>query len=232
MVRKGLLLSIPLFAVIAALGLAGWMMTPEGQAIAVHWNMAGEADRTAGPIEAFLAISGIALVLIAIFAIAPAIDPRGRNLQRSKPLWLAAWIGSLFILALVQGIITLSAVGLVEMNGSTMPRLIGSVVAIFIMIIGNALGKARPNWFAGIRTPWSLSSDRSWDITHRWGARLFMVAGLISLPVLWITEGQTGWIVMATTIAIAALVPIVLSYLVWRADPERETYSADNHDET
>ncbi|HSH27897.1 MAG TPA: DUF1648 domain-containing protein [Wenzhouxiangella sp.] len=92
MVRKGLLFSIPLFVAIALLGLAGWLMTPEGQAIAVHWNMAGEVDRTTGPIEAFLAIPGTALVLIAVFAIAPAIDPRGRNLQRSKPLWLTAWI--------------------------------------------------------------------------------------------------------------------------------------------
>ncbi len=232
MVRKGLLFSIPLFVAIALLGLAGWLMTPEGQAIAVHWNMAGEVDRTAGPIEAFLAIPGTALVLIAIFAIAPAIDPRGRNLQRSKPLWLAGWLGSLFILAIAQGVITLSAVGLVEMSGSTMPRLIGSVVAVFIMVIGNALGKARPNWFAGIRTPWSLSSDRSWDVTHRWGARLFMAAGLISLPALWITEGQTAWIVMAAAVASAALVSTVLSYLVWRKDPERETYSADNHDGT
>ncbi|HSH26602.1 MAG TPA: hypothetical protein VK972_02355, partial [Wenzhouxiangella sp.] len=64
MVRKGLLFSIPLFVVIAALGLAGWMMTPEGQAIAVHWSAAGEVNRTAGPVEAFLAIPGIALVLI------------------------------------------------------------------------------------------------------------------------------------------------------------------------
>lgn len=231
MVRKGLLFSIPLLAVIALLGLVGWLMTPEGQAIAVHWNAAGEVNRTAGPIEAFLVIPGIALVLIVIFAIAPAIDPRGRNLQRSKPLWLVAWLGSLFILAIAQGVITLSAIGLLEMSGATMPRLIGSVVAVFIMVIGNALGKARPNWFAGIRTPWSLSSDRSWDVTHRWAARLFTIAGLISLPALWLGRGHSGWIVMTVAVAIAALVPMVLSYLVWRGDPERETYSADNHDE-
>jgi uncharacterized membrane protein len=90
------------------------------------------------------------------------------------------------------------------------------------------LSKARPNWFAGIRTPWTLSSDKSWDITHRWGARLFMIAGLISLAALWIAPVNTGWIIMAAAVGAAAIIPIGVSYWIWRNDPERETYSAQD----
>ena len=227
MVRKGLLFSIPLLITIAALALIGWFMVPQGEPIPVHWSASGDVNRTSGHLEAFLAIPAIAVLLTLIFSVAPYIDPRGHNLQRSKPIWLAAWVGSLVILIIAQGVITLSAIGLVDSGGATMPKFIGSAVAVFIAIIGNLLGKARPNWFAGIRTPWTLSSDRSWDITHRWAARLFMAAGLVSLIGLWVTGEQIGWIVMLVAISIAALVPVGMSYFIWRNDPDKETYSAD-----
>ena len=101
-------------------------------------------------------------------------------------------------------------------------------MALFIAVIGNVLGKARPNWFGGIRTPWTLSSDRSWDVTHRWAGRLFMLAGLASVPILWLTPVDTGWILMAVAIGVAALAPVVLSYFVWRNDAQRETFSASD----
>lgn len=227
MVRKGLLYSIPLLLLIAALAAAGWVLTPAGEPIPLHWSASGEVNRSGGHVEAFLAIPGLAALLTLIFAFAPFIDPRGRNLQRSQPLWLTAWLGSLALLVISQGIITLSAVGLIDAGGATVPRAIGSFVAVFFIIVGNVLGKARPNWFAGIRTPWSLSSDRSWDITHRWAARLFFAAGLVSLAAIWLLDGQAGWIVMLATISIAALVPVVISYIIWRRDPRPETYSAD-----
>jgi uncharacterized membrane protein len=227
MVRQGLLFSIPLLIATLAFSVAGWLMVPEGQEIPVHWNTDGEVNRTTGPTEAFVLMPGIALGLTLIFAVAPFIDPRGRNLQRSKPLWLAGWIGSLTIIAIAQGIITLAAIGVIEVGSSILPQLIGSAVAVFIVILGNLLSKARPNWFAGIRTPWTLSSDHSWDVTHRWAARLFIAAGIVSFPALWLSEGQTGWIILTVAVSIAALVPLGLSYVVWRGDPERETYSAD-----
>lgn len=227
MVRKGLLFSIPLIVVIAALAVTGWFMIPHGEPIAVHWSASGEVNRTGSHIEAFVLIPVIALVLTLVLSLVPEIDPRGGNLQRSEPLWLAAWLGSLVILAIAQGVITLSAIGVIDAGGATVPKVIGSAVAVFIAIIGNLLSKARPNWFAGIRTPWTLSSDRSWDITHRWAARLFMVAGLVSLAALWVTGEQIGWIVMLVAVSTAAVVPVAMSYFVWRNDPDKETYSAD-----
>lgn len=177
MIRKGLIASISLMLLITALAALGWFMVPEGEAIPVHWNTAGEVNRTGGPVEAFLAIPGLALGLILVFAIAPKIDPRGRNLERSQALWLTAWLGGLAILAVAQAAITLAAIGVISAGTPTFGRIIGSAVALYIAAIGNVLGNARPNWFGGIRTPWSLSSDRSWDVTHRWAGRLFMIAG-------------------------------------------------------
>jgi hypothetical protein len=40
---------------------------------------------------------------------------------------------------------------------------------------------AKRNWFIGIRTPWTLSSDSVWDKTHKLGGKLFKVSGIIAL---------------------------------------------------
>jgi uncharacterized membrane protein len=232
MIRKGLIGSIPLMVLIIAFSALGWFMAPEGQPIPVHWNAAGEVNRTGGPGEAFLVIPAVALGLVLVFAVAPTIDPRGRNLQRSSALWLTGWIGGLAILAVAQGAITLTAIGVIDAGTPTFGRIIGSAVAVFIAVIGNVLGKARPNWFGGIRTPWTLSSDRSWDVTHRWAGRLFMLAGLLSIPALWLAPVDTGWIIMASFIGIAVLIPFVISYFVWRNDSRRETFSADGTEDS
>jgi uncharacterized membrane protein len=228
MIRKGLIGSIPMMLLIIAFSALGWFLAPAGEPIPVHWNAAGEVNRSGGPGEAFLTIPAVALGLILVFAVAPKIDPRGRNLERSQALWLTGWIGGLAILAVAQGAITLTAIGLIDAGTPTFPRIIGSAVALFIAVIGNVLGKARPNWFGGIRTPWTLSSDRSWDVTHRWAGRLFMLAGLLSVPALWLTAVNVGWIVMAVMIGLAVLISFVVSYWVWRNDPERETFSVDD----
>jgi uncharacterized membrane protein len=43
------------------------------------------------------------------------------------------------------------------------------------------LRKAKRNFFIGIRTPWTLSSDRVWEETHRLGSVLFMISGALAL---------------------------------------------------
>ena len=82
------------------------------------------------------------------------------------------------------------------------------------------MSKIRPNWFVGVRTPWTLSSRRSWNQTHRLAGWLFLAMGL---AVAACGFAQTSWMVaVATTLVIVSMVWIVVySYVVWRDDPER-----------
>ena len=102
MTAKGLIASAGLLAVMAALSAWGWLATPEGAEFPVHWNAAGEADRVGGKAEAFLVMPGIGLLLTGLFAVAPHIDPRGRNLARSFTAFLVGWIGVMVVLTLTQ----------------------------------------------------------------------------------------------------------------------------------
>ncbi len=45
--------------------------------------------------------------------------------------------------------------------------------------MGKYMSEIKTNWFLGIRTPWTLSSDKVWERTHHVGGKIFMVCGLI-----------------------------------------------------
>lgn len=225
MIKRGLTMSLPLLAVIAGLAIYGWLVTPGGASLAVHWNLAGEPDRYGGKAEAFLMIPAIALLVSLLMAAAPLIDPRGRNLHRSSAVYLIAWIGTLFVLAAAQAALTFVATDLLD--NYAIPGLLGGAVSLLIIALGNVLTKARPNWFVGVRTPWTLSSDRAWDVTHRWAGRGFVLSGLSGLAGLLLGAPGTGFVLLGGGALATAVFSVVLSYFVWRQDPRRETFSAD-----
>ena len=112
-------------------------------------------------------------VLGPFLAFIPRFDPRAENLARSGSAY--RWIigSALVLLGAVQVFIVLAALG----NELDVTRFVGVAVGILFVIIGNFLGKTRSSWFLGIRTPWTLSSDRSWTLTHRLGGYLFIATG-------------------------------------------------------
>lgn len=225
MILRGLVISVIVVAAMAALSIWGWMVTPADAQIPVHWSAHGEVDRYGSRLEAFAALPAIAAIISILLALAPQIDPRGRNLAKSGPLLTTVWMGVLALLFVSHLALILSATGTIEPDGSLAPRLILLAVAVFMVVLGNMLGKARPNWFVGVRTPWTLSSDRSWDITHRWAGRGFVVTGLggglagLTLPI------EQAFTVFFTLLGVTVIGAVILSYMSWRSDPDRETYS-------
>jgi uncharacterized membrane protein len=101
-------------------------------------------------------------------------------------------------------------------------RLIVPLVGVLLIAIGALLDQVRPNWFFGIRTPWTLSSERSWSATHHAGRWVF-----IGLGVAMVLAGvlQTGWAIsLAVVLCIAGVLGLVAySYVIWRDDPERSS---------
>jgi uncharacterized membrane protein len=76
------------------------------------------------------------------------------------------------------------------------------------MVIGNYLGKVQPNWFLGVRTPWTLASELVWRKTNRTAGWLFVLAGLVIAVSAFIPSVPTA-AVMGIAIALAALIAVV-----------------------
>lgn len=231
MIKRGLILSLPFIILVLAAAAYGWLNTPQDAEIPVHWDIHGEPDRYGGRMEAFLLMPAITLFLTLLFSIAPSIDPRGSNLKRSSPAWLTVWVGTIAIMALVQISLTLTALGILDETSPVgVPSFVAAGVAILLMLLGNVLTKARPNWFFGIRTPWTLSSDKAWDVTHRWGGRLYILTGLITLIAIFTRPLPEIFYILVGGALGSSVFLVLLSLVVWRGDSERRQFNASDED--
>jgi len=97
------------------------------------------------------------------------------------------------------------------------------LVGAMFMVIGNFLGKIKSNFTMGIRTPWTLTSNLSWNKTHRLVGKLFVVLGALMIVGGFLAQPIVMvWLVIGGSIGTIA-VALPYSYIVWRSDPERST---------
>ena len=61
------------------------------------------------------------------------------------------------------------------------PRAMAAGTFVFLMLLGNVLGKVRRNFWIGVRTPWTLANERVWNATHRLAGWVFVLTGLLGL---------------------------------------------------
>ena len=172
--------------------------------VPVHWNAMGRVDRLASPWILFAVGPGAMAGVIALFALLPVLSPRRFELESFEQTYLAIMLivvgllGYTFLVALQAG-----------RHGSIdVPRALVGGLCVMSILLGNLLGKVRRNFYVGIRTPWTLASERVWYATHRMGARWIVATGAIGLAL--IVAGV--WPLVPVAIAIAGfMVPVVYS---------------------
>ncbi len=204
-VAQGLMLGLPAVA---------WSHVPDR--LAVHWNLAGDADRYAGTWEGLLALPLVALGLSLLLAFLTRLDPGRANYERFGAAYTVIRIAMLAMLAAIHGMVIADALGREPRVSLVVPALTGCL----LVVLGSVMGKTRPNWFAGLRTPWTLSSKRSWTRTHRLGGWLFVLLGTTFVLSGFATSDTDHLIPLLLSVA-GVLALVVYSYLEWRHDPDR-----------
>jgi uncharacterized membrane protein len=209
---------VPLFLVVGmvVVAFALWPIAPE--TFPVHWNIRGEVDRYGGKFEGLLLLPLISVGLYALLFFLPRLDPGRANYPSFRPAFSIIRLAIITFLAIVYACTLFVAFGFNVNMGAVIPVLVGGLFAV----LGNFMGKLRPNWFVGVRTPWTLSSRHSWNLTHRLAGRLFVLMGLaIGACGVWQSAWMVGIAVAINVLSVAWM--LVYSYLAWRDDPERVT---------
>ncbi len=185
-----------------------WPRLPE--MMPSHWNVNGEIDSYMNKTTWVWLFPGITFLLALMFPFLSRIDPKKEKYTLFRRPWLILQMVFVVFFAYMYFIslyISLHPEVLIT------PFIIGGLGVMFTLI-GNYLGKVRQNWFIGIRTPWTLDNEEVWNKTQRLGGLLFTISGLIIFA-----EAFIGWLlpwVVGISIAIAAIVPIVYSYFLYR----------------
>jgi uncharacterized membrane protein len=216
MTRKPLgVASLLLAAAMAVIGVAVALHSPANLQLPIHWSLGGEPDRFASKWVALLVPAVVTSVVAAFFWFLPALEPRSRNLERSRGLYLAAWAALLVVMIAVETI-TLSAA---LHWGLRVFGIMTAAIGVTFVLIGNQLGKSRSMYLVGIRTPWTLASEEVWIKTHRLGGKLMVAGGLLLILAAFvpIPSGLLATI-FAGAIGLMVGVPVVYSYLLWRRE--------------
>jgi uncharacterized membrane protein len=198
--------------VVAAVAHANAAAIP-GDKIAIHWNIAGEADGWIPKDQPFLAfyllpvaIGGV--VVLGLFVL-PWLSPRNFAVESFRTIYdyIFFLVAALFIY--LEGIILWT-----QFHGPALMER-GFLVGIFLFfaLIGNVLGKVKRNFWMGVRTPWTLADPVVWDRTHRLAAWLFVSAGLIGG--LMVVVGVHPAVCLAG-LMIGALSPILYSLVLYK----------------
>ena len=210
-------IAIGLLGVMLVITAWGWIQIPAGKLIPIHWGISGEANGYAPKEIGLLIAPVIAAALTLLLAVVPHFEPRYTNLRRSSGAYGTVVIGFLAFFTGIHALAVAAALG----ASFDMGRLVCIGVGILFAVIGNTFGKVRSNFFFGIRTPWTLTSERSWNRTHRVGGWAFVAVGVATALAGFFAPGLVAFIVLMGGLLVAVVGLFVYSYIVWRDDPDR-----------
>jgi len=217
MIKYGLFWTSVIIVFMIALSLYAWITLPDSQQFPVHWSIDGQPNRYAGKAETLFAIPIISGFLGIVFAILPLIDPRRKNLEASRNLYLAAWVGGITLSGFVHISIVYSAI-----TGSPPSvRIAFIATGLFLAVLGNFMAKSRSNWFAGLRTPWTLSSEHAWSVGNRLSGWGLFITGLLTVGAGFYLPPDWTLMIMMSGILASLVLGTAISYFAWRNDPDR-----------
>lgn len=202
-------------AVIVASTAASILFYPQlPENLVSHWSAAGQADGSMPKSAGAFFVPGMMLFFFGLYVLIPRIDPLKKNIGEFRKEYELLWLALIAFLAYVHGIMLLWNAGarfdfVVWMT----PAFAGLWYAL-----GIVMSRAKPNWFVGIRTPWTLASDLVWEKTHQVGAKLFKAAALLALFGLFLSAEWIAWCIVIPAL-VASFASMAYSYVAWKRLP-------------
>ncbi|MEW9571004.1 SdpI family protein [Rhodanobacter sp. Si-c] len=199
--QRNLWVSVVFVAVAVAAG--AWLYPQLPAEVPTHWDLHNHVNgitsrfwAAAFPTLGVLAVAVLSVVL-------PAASPRQFAIRRFGDVW-----GVLMLV--MQGFVLVASLGMLLAGAGyavSMPTIVMLATGVLYLLLGNYMGKLRRNFFIGIRTPWTLASDAVWERTHRFGGRLFMLGGLVTVLIALVDPAP--WLLL---IVLAAMWLIAAGY--------------------
>ena len=193
-------------------GLLLWNRLPEQ--MASHWNINDQVDGYMPRFWGVFMLPLISLGMFLLFLVIPNIDPLKVNIAQFREAF------NLFIMLITGFMLYLYALTLLWSLGYTtfgMSRAMLPAMGLLFIFIGYILRKAKRNFFIGIRTPWTLSSDKVWDETHRLGAVLFMISGALAFIGAFFGGTTAFWLFFAPLMG-SAIFLVIYSYVLYKQE--------------
>jgi uncharacterized membrane protein len=189
-----------------------WNALPEK--VPTHFNFNGVADRWSDKTFLLLVPAGLGVFIYLLMLFIPLIDPKKKIRQMGDKYSSFRFMLGFFFAMLSVYLLYVSKEG-----GMKNPNLLIALIGVFLALLGNYFQTVRPNYFIGIRTPWTLENEQVWKKTHHLGGRLWMVGGILVAALSFIiNNNHLMGIVFGTLLFVMVIIPVVFSYTEFKKE--------------
>ena len=196
-----------------AMSVAFYNQLPEE--IITHWNTQGEPNGYMSKEVGLFLLPVLGLIITAILLVIPMIDPLKKNIHEFIKYY------NLFILIILGFFLYIHAITILANLGYDIDigQLLSPAIGVLFFFVGVLIGHVKKNYTIGIRTPWTLASEKVWDKTHEKGKTLFKASGVICFFGLIIPE-YAFWFILAP-ILVSVVYLFVYSYIEFRNEEKK-----------
>jgi uncharacterized membrane protein len=183
--------------------------------VPMHWNISGEIDRYGDKSELIMIPFFLPILVYLIFSIVPNIDPKnkfnkmGNKFQNLK-----------FVLTTFMSILTLFIFYTVKRQSLFNPNYVVLFIGALFIILGNCFKTIKPNYFLGIRTPWTLENEAVWKKTHNLGGKLWFIGGILVVLSSLIFDKHLNLTIFLIVTGIITFLPIAYSYVIFKNEKD------------
>ena len=188
-----------------------WPSLP--QTVPVHFGADMKPDRYGSKDELWLPTGILAVVSVVVYFLLVNLhrfDPKRKDAAQSVTFQKLAAGMAVFIAAL-NFLILNSAKG-----GTTFQGFLFPLLGLMFAFIGNYMNHIKPNYFAGLRLPWTLNSDENWRRTHQLGGKIWFAGGLLIAVVCLFLKPPASFVFFLVVMMTMVLIPVVYSYRLFK----------------
>jgi uncharacterized membrane protein len=186
-----------------------WNKLPEK--VAMHFDINGNPDRYGNKTELvgvtlllFIISIGVYYLMLNIYR----IDPKRYAKENSPRFQKIGFTVAVFLSALTTFIIYSAT-----HNGARMDiNLVLAGVSVLLAVIGNYMPNLKPNYFAGMRLPWTLENPDNWRATHALAGKIWFLGGLGLSVICFLLPQKAAFIVFITAVMLMVMIPAVYSW--------------------
>lgn len=206
--RKSYAIALGIIILSFILGVCLYPQMPEK--MASHWNAQGEVNGHLPKFWGLFLGPLVSVGLFLLFTVIPKIDPLKHNIEEFRKYYDGFVVLIILFLFYVYILTILWNMGV----KFSIVQMLAPAFAILYYYCGVLSENAKRNWFVGIRTPWTLSSERVWEKTHKIGGKLFKASGVIAFIGTFFQNYALFFILVP--VILVAVYTIVYSYVEYR----------------
>jgi uncharacterized membrane protein len=184
------------------------------QKVPLHYGISGKPDRYGDKSEMILLqciLSAVGAGVYLLLSFITSIDPK-KKAQYSEATFKKMGVGVLILLVAINLCIIYATLN----GGIRFDKVVLPLIGLFFAFLGNIMYSIKPNYFAGVRTPWTLEDEGNWRATHQLAGKLWVAGGIVLTILTLVLPQSVAFIVFISGIIIISLYPVIFSYLYYK----------------